>query len=41
MRPSAAGRDKMFPNTTCKMLADKIRKFLSRKLPPVAAAKAA
>ncbi len=28
-----ADRDKMFPSTTCKMLADKIRKFLSRKLP--------
>jgi hypothetical protein len=36
----AAGRDKMFPSTTCKMLADKIRKFLSRKL-PVGDAKAA
>ncbi len=35
-----AGRDKMFPSTTCKMLADKIRKFLSRKL-PAGAAKAA
>jgi hypothetical protein len=31
-----AGRDKMFPSTTCKALADKIRKFLSRKLPAVA-----
>jgi ParB-like nuclease domain len=27
----AAGRDKMFPGTTCKMMADKIRRFLSRK----------
>jgi hypothetical protein len=34
------GRDKMFPSTTCKALADKIRKFLSRKL-PAAPAKAA
>jgi hypothetical protein len=36
-----AGRDKMFPSTTCKALADKIRKFLSRKLPAVAAKVAA
>lgn len=36
----AAGRDKMFPSTTCQMLAEKIRKFLSRKL-PVGDAKAA
>jgi ParB-like nuclease domain len=36
----AAGRDKMFPGTTCKMMADKIRKFLSRRL-PVATPKAA
>ena len=35
-----AGRDKMFPSTTCKTLADKIRKFLSRRL-PAAIAKAA
>jgi hypothetical protein len=35
-----AGRDKMFPSTTCKMLADKIRKFLSRKLPGTAKAAA-
>jgi hypothetical protein len=27
-----AGRDKMFPSTTCKMMADKIRRFLSRRL---------
>jgi hypothetical protein len=37
----AAGRDQMFPSTTCKMLADKVRKFLSRKLPGVAAKAAA
>jgi hypothetical protein len=37
----AAGRDIMFPQTTCKMLAEKIRKFLSRKLPQGAVAKAA
>jgi len=36
-----AGRDKMFPSTTCKMMADKIRKFLSRKLPIAAAKEAA
>jgi hypothetical protein len=24
----AAGRDMMFPQTTCKMLAEKIRKYL-------------
>jgi hypothetical protein len=36
-----AGRDKMFPSTTCKALADKIRKFLSRKLPAVAGKAAA
>lgn len=36
-----AGRDKMFPSTTCKMLADKIRKFLSRKLLAVSAKAAA
>ena len=35
-----AGRDNIFPSTTCKALADKIRKFLSRRL-PAAAAKAA
>jgi hypothetical protein len=28
----ADGRDKVFPNTTPKELADKIRKFLGRKL---------
>jgi hypothetical protein len=27
-----AGRDKMFPSTTCKMMADKIRRFLTRRL---------
>jgi hypothetical protein len=37
----AAGRDKMFPQTTCKMLAEKIRKFLSRKLPDIGARAAA
>lgn len=26
-----AGRDKMFPSTTCKMMADKVRRFLTRK----------
>ena len=26
-----AGRDKMFPSTTCKMMADKIRRFLTRR----------
>jgi hypothetical protein len=26
-----AGRDKMFPSTTCKMMADKIRRFLNRR----------
>jgi len=36
-----AGRDKMFPSTTCKMMTDKIRKFLSRRLPAATAAKAA
>jgi hypothetical protein len=36
-----AGRDKMFPSTTCKMMADKIRKFLSRRLPAATMAKAA
>lgn len=27
-----AGRDKMFPSTACKMMADKIRRFLTRRL---------
>ena len=37
----AAGRDKMFPSTTRKMLADKIRKFLTRKFAAVPAQSAA
>jgi hypothetical protein len=36
----AAGRDKMFPSTARKMLADKVRKFLTRKL-AIASAKSA
>lgn len=34
----AAGRDKMFPGTTCKMMADKIRRFLSRRFEAAKAA---
>jgi hypothetical protein len=30
----AAGRDKIFPSTASKMMADRIRKFLSRRLGP-------
>jgi hypothetical protein len=28
----AAGRDKIFPSTANRMMAEKVRKFLSRKL---------
>jgi hypothetical protein len=28
----AAGRDKIFPSTASKMMAEKIRRFLSRRL---------
>lgn len=37
----AAGRDKMFPSTARKMLADKIRKFLARKFAAAPAKSAA
>jgi len=30
----AAGRDKIFPSTAGKMMADRLRKFLSRRLGP-------
>jgi len=28
----AAGRDKIFPNTACKLMTDKVRKFLARRM---------
>jgi hypothetical protein len=37
----AAGRDKIFPSTAGKMMAEKIRKFLSRKLGPTSVKEAA
>ena len=37
----AAGRDKIFPSTASKAMADKIRKFLSRRLGPETAKVAA
>ncbi len=37
----AAGRDKIFPNTARKLMADRIRKFLTRRLPPEASRQAA
>jgi Family of unknown function (DUF6551) len=36
-----AGRDKMFPGTTCSMMAERVRKFLARRLPPGGAKEAA
>jgi hypothetical protein len=30
----AAGRDKIFPSIASKMMADRVRKFLSRRLGP-------
>jgi hypothetical protein len=37
----AAGRDKIFPSTASKMMADRIRKLLSRGLGPGALKEAA
>jgi hypothetical protein len=37
----AAGRDKIFPSTASKMMAEKIRRFLSRKLGPASGKEAA
>jgi hypothetical protein len=37
----AAGRDKIFPSTAGKMMAEKIRRFLSRKLGPTSVKEAA